>query len=77
AKGEVLAAAARKAGVEVEARILDVTDADASADLLDELELYGLVNNAGYTNAGAVEDVGDDDVRHQLETMAIAPMRLA
>src|SRR3989449_9649234 len=41
------------------------------------LELYGLVNNAGYTNTGAVEDVDDDDVRHQLETMTVAPMRLA
>ena len=39
--------------------------------------LFGLVNNAGYTNTGAVEDVDDDEARDQLETMVIAPMRLA
>ena len=41
------------------------------------LHLYGLINNAGYTNFGAIEDVGDHDARHQLETMLVAPMRLA
>ena len=35
------------------------------------------MNNAGYTNTGAVEDVGDDEARDQLETMVVAPMRLA
>ena len=77
AKAEALHEAAAEAGVEVEHAILDVTDADACAALLDGLDLHGLVNNAGYTNAGAVEDVSDDDVRHQFETMTIAPMRLA
>lgn len=77
AKADVLRAAADTAGVEVEAVILDVTDADACAEVLDGRALYGLVNNAGYTNAGAVEDVDDESVRHQLETMTVAPMRLA
>jgi NAD(P)-dependent dehydrogenase (short-subunit alcohol dehydrogenase family) len=77
-KGAVLEAAAEAAGVEVEAVILDVTDADACARVVADVgDLYGLVNNAGYTNTGAVEDVGDDDVRLQLETMTVAPMRLA
>lgn len=76
-KADVLRKAAADAGVEVEARLLDVTDADACEDVLRDLSLYGLVNNAGYSNAGAVEDVSDDDARHQLETMTIAPMRLA
>ena len=40
-------------------------------------DLYGLVNNAGYGMTGAIEDVTDDEARHLLETMVIAPMRLA
>jgi NAD(P)-dependent dehydrogenase (short-subunit alcohol dehydrogenase family) len=76
-KADVLRDAASKAGVTVEAAILDVTDADACAEVMGRFELYGLVNNAGYTNTGAVEDTSDADVRHQLETMTVAPMRLA
>jgi NAD(P)-dependent dehydrogenase (short-subunit alcohol dehydrogenase family) len=76
-KAEHLTATARAAGVEVEPVLLDVTDAGACEKAMAGLELYGLVNNAGYTNTGAVEDVGDDDVRRQLETMTVAPMRLA
>jgi NAD(P)-dependent dehydrogenase (short-subunit alcohol dehydrogenase family) len=78
AKAAVLAETADDAGVEVEAVILDVTDADACERIVTDIgDLYGLVNKAGYTNTGAVEDVGDDDIRHQLETMTVAPMRLA
>jgi NAD(P)-dependent dehydrogenase (short-subunit alcohol dehydrogenase family) len=77
AKARTLKAAAKAAGVEVETRILDVTDSDACADVLDGLELYGLVNNAGYALTGAVEDISDDEARHLIETMVIAPMRLA
>jgi NAD(P)-dependent dehydrogenase (short-subunit alcohol dehydrogenase family) len=77
AKADVVRKAAAEAGVEVEVERLDVTDADACAEVMAGLDLYGLVNNAGYTNTGAVEDVGDDDARHQLETMTVAPMRLA
>jgi NAD(P)-dependent dehydrogenase (short-subunit alcohol dehydrogenase family) len=77
AKADVLVEAAAAAGVEVEPVLLDVTDADACADVVGRYELQGLVNNAGYTNTGAVEDVDDDAVRHQLETMTVAPMRLA
>jgi NAD(P)-dependent dehydrogenase (short-subunit alcohol dehydrogenase family) len=76
-KADVLKRAATDAGVRVEAVLLDVTDAGACAEALGNLELHGLVNNAGYTNTGAVEDTSDDDVRHQLETMVVAPMRLA
>lgn len=76
-KAEELRSAAADAGVEVSTVVLDVTDADESRRVLDGLDLFGLVNNAGYTNTGAVEDVDDDDIRHQFETMTIAPMRLA
>ena len=77
AKAETVHKAAADAGVEVETALLDVTDAQACADVLNRYDLYALVNNAGYGGAGAVEDVEDDDVRHQLETMLVAPMRLA
>jgi NAD(P)-dependent dehydrogenase (short-subunit alcohol dehydrogenase family) len=40
------------------------------------LELYGLVNNAGYGLTGAVEDVDDDEAHHLMETMVFGPMRL-
>lgn len=76
-KAEVLKKAAAEAGVTVESEILDVTDPDACAEIISRFELYALVNNAGYTNTGAVEDTTDADVRHQLETMTVAPMRLA
>lgn len=76
-KADVLKRAASDAGVTVEPVILDVTDSDACADVMHRFELYGLVNNAGYTNTGAVEDTSDEDARHQIETMTIAPMRLA
>ena len=59
--------------------LLDVTDADACDAVLDEIgaDLYGLVNNAGYGMTGAIEDVTDDEARQLIETMVIAPMRLA
>ncbi|MBV9933302.1 MAG: SDR family NAD(P)-dependent oxidoreductase, partial [Actinobacteria bacterium] len=76
-KGDVLAKAAAEAGVEVEPMLLDVTDADRCAEVVGGLDVYALVNNAGYGVTGAVEDVGDDEARQLLETMVVAPMRLA
>jgi NAD(P)-dependent dehydrogenase (short-subunit alcohol dehydrogenase family) len=69
--------AADRAGVHVEARVLDVTDATAAKELVADVDPYGVVNAAGYTNMGAVEDVGDDEARHHLETMVLAPVRMA
>lgn len=77
AKAEVVHEAAAGAGVDVETVVFDVTDADATARALSSLHLYGLVNNAGYGLTGAIEDVTDDEARHLLDTMVLAPMRLA
>src|SRR5688500_11898584 len=77
AKAEVVHDAAEAAGVEVETVILDVSDAEQCADVVPPLDLFGLVNNAGYSVTGAVEEVSDDEARAVLETMTIAPMRLA
>jgi NAD(P)-dependent dehydrogenase (short-subunit alcohol dehydrogenase family) len=76
-KAEVVKAAARDGGRNVETEILDVTHADAVAQLIDRYRPYGLVNNAGYSITGAIEDVTDDEARAALETMVLAPMRMA
>ncbi len=76
-KAEIVQAAAREAGVEVETVILDVTDADRCEKVMAELDLYALVNNAGYSLTGAIEDTTDEQARHLFETMVFAPMRLA
>jgi NAD(P)-dependent dehydrogenase (short-subunit alcohol dehydrogenase family) len=77
AKARIVHEAAAEAGVGVDTVVLDVTDARRCAEVLAGLELYGLVNNAGYGITGAVEDVDDEEARAVLETMVIAPMRLA
>ena len=77
-KAEALREAALEANVEVESVRLDVTDATACERVVTEVgPLYGLVNNAGYGGAGAIEDVSDAEARRMLETLPIAPARLA
>lgn len=76
-KAEVVHKAAADAGVEVQTILLDVADPEQCERALAGLRLYGLVNNAGYAVTGAIEDVGDDEARAVLETMVVAPMRLA
>src|SRR5262249_44888244 len=76
-KATRVAEAARRAGVTVDTVQLDVTDPEACARAIETLRPWGLVNNAGQPATGAVEDVGDDEARRVLETMVVAPMRLA
>jgi NAD(P)-dependent dehydrogenase (short-subunit alcohol dehydrogenase family) len=77
AKADAVLGAAGDAGVTVETRQLDVTDPAQCAAVLADLELDVLVNNAGYGLTGAVEDTSDDEARAILETMTLAPARLA
>jgi NAD(P)-dependent dehydrogenase (short-subunit alcohol dehydrogenase family) len=77
AKAELVQKAAADAGLAVETRLLDVTDADRCREVIEEVQPDGLVNNAGYGQTGAVEDVGDAEARALLETMVLAPARLA
>ena len=77
AKAEVVAKAAADAGVDVATVLLDVDDPEQCRAVMSDLEVYGLVNNAGTSLTGAVEDVPDDEARALLETMVVAPMRLA
>jgi NAD(P)-dependent dehydrogenase (short-subunit alcohol dehydrogenase family) len=77
AKADGVGAAARDAGVEVETAILDVTDAGAAEEVVGRYRPYAVVNNAGYSITGAIEDVTDAEALAALETMVVAPMRLA
>src|ERR671931_1465913 len=77
AKARVVRDAAREAGVEVRVALLDVTNAQDCRRVIEREKPFGLVNNAGTSFTGAVEDVDDATVRAALETMAIAPIRLA
>ena len=61
----------------VDTVLLDVVDAERCRVVIDRLRPWALVNNAGYPGVGAIEDVPDDEARRQLETMVVAPMRLA
>jgi NAD(P)-dependent dehydrogenase (short-subunit alcohol dehydrogenase family) len=77
AKASEVARAAASAGVPVDTVILDVTAARRCAAVIDEVQPWAVVNSAGYPAVGAIEDVSDREARRQLETMVIAPMRLA
>jgi NAD(P)-dependent dehydrogenase (short-subunit alcohol dehydrogenase family) len=77
AKARRVADVAAGARVRVETVIADVTDASSCADVVEHIRPWALVNNAGYSATGAVEDVGDEEVHRALETMVVAPMRLA
>jgi NAD(P)-dependent dehydrogenase (short-subunit alcohol dehydrogenase family) len=62
-----------KFGDRVRAVALDVTDARAARDAVAVAvaefgRLDVLVNNAGYANVGAFEDVAEDDFRAQIDT---------
>lgn len=78
AKAKPVQRAAERVGVKVETVLCDVTDPDGCERVVRSVgPLYGLVNNAGYGGIGAVEDVGDEEARAMLETMVLAPARLA
>lgn len=73
--------AAGERGVAVQAAVVDVGDAESCAKGFAEIEgrsdIWAVVNNAGFAQAGAIEDVDDDEVRYQLEVNVVAPARVA
>lgn len=83
AKADLLRTAAEQAGTAVRAVLLDVDDAASTEAGFAEIAgltgggPWAVVNNAGYAQAGAVEDVPDELVRAQLETNLVAPVRIA
>jgi NAD(P)-dependent dehydrogenase (short-subunit alcohol dehydrogenase family) len=61
---------------------LDVTDEESMQAAVEEVEraegaVGALVNNAGYSQSGAVETVELDDVRRQFETNVFGLLRMA
>jgi NAD(P)-dependent dehydrogenase (short-subunit alcohol dehydrogenase family) len=57
--------------------LLDVTDAETAERLVERHQPDVVVNSAGDALLGAMADIDDAAARDQLETLLIAPMRLA
>ncbi len=86
-RGEDKAARLRDAaagkGVEVTAVVCDVSDEESTRQGFAEIDRltgggpWAVVNNAGYAQAGAVEDVSAETARRQLEVNLVAPARIA
>jgi NAD(P)-dependent dehydrogenase (short-subunit alcohol dehydrogenase family) len=80
-KAAVLADAAAERGLAVRTVLCDVADPESTAKAFAEIEadadIWGVVNNAGFAQAGAIEDVDDDAVRYQLDVNVVAPARIA
>jgi NAD(P)-dependent dehydrogenase (short-subunit alcohol dehydrogenase family) len=82
-KADVLHEAAAERDAQVRTVLLDVADAESTAKGFAEIDAmtdggpWAVVNNAGLAQAGAVEDVDDDEVRYQLEVNLVAPARIA
>lgn len=60
---------------------LDVTDEDSMVAAVEAIEraegaTFGLVNNAGYSQSGAVETVTEDEMRRQFETNVFGLVRM-
>jgi NAD(P)-dependent dehydrogenase (short-subunit alcohol dehydrogenase family) len=76
AKADTLVEAAQAAGVESRVRplVLDVSDHDEVIARWPELPAFhAVVNNAGYSELGAVEEVSASEARRQLDVNLIAP----
>jgi len=66
----------------LESEVLDLNDSNSIQSALQEIllktggRLDALFNNAGYTQAGAIDDLSRDMLRAQLETNVLGPMEL-
>jgi NAD(P)-dependent dehydrogenase (short-subunit alcohol dehydrogenase family) len=83
AKARSLTEAAQDKGVSVTPVVCDVGDADSCAAGFAEIAEqtgggpWAVINNAGYAQPGAVEDVSDELARRQLEVNLLTPARVA
>ena len=81
-KAALLQAAGSERDVAIRTVICDVTDAEQTTAAFKEIAAmtdggpWAVINNAGYAQAGAVEDVDDDAARDQLEVNVVAPARI-
>ena len=75
--------AAKAKGATVRAAVLDVGDEESTRKGFAEIDEmtdggpWAVINNAGFAQAGAVEDVSPEDARYQLEVNLLAPARIA
>ena len=69
--------AARDADVKVAVEVLDVTDDDRAAEILERYPPWGLVNAAGLLSPGFLADTPSSEARLHLDVMVLAPLRLA
>ena len=82
-KADALRSAVERTGAAVRTVLLDVADATSTVKAFTEIATitdggpWAVVNNAGFAQPGAIEDVDDEQVRRQLETNLIAPARIA
>lgn len=82
-KAAVVHSAAAERDLDIHTVLMDVNDADSCKQGMEEVaEMtdggpWAVVNNAGFAQAGAVEDIDDELVRAQLETNLVAPIRIA
>lgn len=83
AKADMLTREASGRGVTVAPVVCDVGDAESCGKGFAVIARdtaggpWAVVNNAGYAQAGAVEDVTDEQARAQLEVNLVAPARVA
>jgi NAD(P)-dependent dehydrogenase (short-subunit alcohol dehydrogenase family) len=83
-QAEALRAEVARTGAGVRTVLLgDVADPTAAVQAFTEVATmtgggpWAVVNNAGFAQPGAIEDVDDEQVRRQLETNLVAPARIA
>jgi len=82
-KAGLITRAAVEKGLRVRTALVDVDDEASCREGFAEIARmtdggpYAVVNNAGFAQSGAVEDVSDELARKQLETNVVAPMRIA
>lgn len=77
AKAATLHEDAAAKGLTVEHRLLDVTDAETGAAVVDEIRPDALINNAGFGRTVPVELMDDAEAAALIDTMLLSPMRLA
>lgn len=83
AKAETVRDRASAKGVSVRTVVCDVGDEKSTRTGFAEIDAmtdggpWAVVNNAGFAQAGAVEDVSAQDARYQLEVNLVAPARVA
>ncbi len=72
-----LQAAAAERRLDVEVLVADLSVPEQRSELVTGMDLWALVNNAGYMDAGQIRDVPISAARRQVEAMVLAPMDLA